>query len=51
LRTDEIAHGLIRLAEDAELRETMSRKGRARAAEFPWRRAVEATRRVYEELR
>jgi len=51
LRTDEIAGGLIRLAEDAELREALSRKGRARAAEFPWRRAVEATRRVYEELR
>jgi glycosyltransferase involved in cell wall biosynthesis len=50
LRTDEIAGGLIRLAEDAELREAMSRKGRARAAEFPWRRAVEATHRVYEEL-
>jgi glycosyltransferase involved in cell wall biosynthesis len=51
LRTDEIAGGLIRLAEDAELRETMSRKGRARAAEFPWQRAVEATHRVYEELK
>jgi alpha-1,3-rhamnosyl/mannosyltransferase len=51
LRTDEIAGGLIRLAEDAELREALSRKGRARAAGFPWRRAVEATRRVYEELK
>jgi glycosyltransferase involved in cell wall biosynthesis len=51
LRTDEIAGGLIRLAEDSELRKTMSRKGRARAGEFPWRRAVEATRRVYEELK
>lgn len=51
LRAEEIAGGLIRLAEDAELRETMSGKGRARAAEFPWQRAVDATHRVYEELR
>jgi glycosyltransferase involved in cell wall biosynthesis len=50
-RTDEIADGLIRLAEDAELRETMSRKGRSRAAESPWQRAVDATHRVYEELK
>jgi O-antigen biosynthesis alpha-1,2-mannosyltransferase len=51
LRTDEIAGGLIRLAEDAELWEALSRKGRARAAEFPWQRTVEATHRVYEELK
>jgi glycosyltransferase involved in cell wall biosynthesis len=50
LRTEEIADGLMRLADDAELRETLSRKGRARAAEFPWQRAVDATHRVYEEL-
>jgi glycosyltransferase involved in cell wall biosynthesis len=47
---DEIADGLTRLAEDSELRGTLRRKGRARAAEFPWSRAVEATHGVYEEL-
>lgn len=50
-RTDEIAGALVRLAEDGELRGTLARRGRARAAAFPWQRAVDATHRVYEELR
>ena len=51
LRTDEIAGALLRLAEDSELREALAKRGRERAAEFPWQRAVDATHRVYEELR
>jgi glycosyltransferase involved in cell wall biosynthesis len=50
LQTGEIADALLRLAEDAELRDKLSRKGSLRAAEFPWQRAVDATHRVYEEL-
>jgi len=49
---DEEALGwaLERLAGDAELRQSLAARGLARARLFPWRRAIEATRRVYEEL-
>lgn len=45
-----IAAALERLALDEDLRERLAARGRRRAAEFPWRRAVEGTCRVYEEL-
>lgn len=45
-----LAGALERLALDRELRERLAAQGLARAALFPWRRAVEGTCRVYEEL-
>lgn len=45
-----IAGSLEQLALDADLRRALAQRGLARAALFPWRRAVEATCRVYEEL-
>lgn len=48
---DDIARGLIRLSEDSELRDDLSRAGKKRAAEYSWERAIRATHAVYEELR
>lgn len=45
-----IADGLARLMNDAALRDELIRKGRARAAEFSWDRAVRSTWAVYEDL-
>lgn len=45
--TDEIYAGLRRLLTDAALRDELSRRGRARAAEFSWRRAADETHGVY----
>jgi glycosyltransferase involved in cell wall biosynthesis len=45
-----IAEGLFRLAASSELRDTLVRAGLARAGEFTWERAVQATWKVYEEL-
>lgn len=45
-----IAEGLRRLAADSALRDALILAGMARAKEFTWERAVEATWRVYEEL-
>ena len=50
LRTDEIAEGLRRLMGDKDLRDDLSRRGRSRAAEFPWTRAVHQTYGMYREL-
>lgn len=45
-----IAHGLCRLTENAELREKLIGAGTARSKEFSWKKSVEATWRVYDEL-
>jgi glycosyltransferase involved in cell wall biosynthesis len=45
-----IACGLRRLCSDEDLREALAARGRARAAEFTWTRAVSATWDIYEEL-
>lgn len=47
---DEIAAQVRRAVEDAGLRESMIQRGLARAREFSWRRAAEATLRTYEEV-
>jgi glycosyltransferase involved in cell wall biosynthesis len=44
---DEIREGLRRLLTDAALRDELSRRGRARAANFSWRRAADETHAVY----
>lgn len=49
-RTDEIAAGLLRLAGDSALRETLVRRGLQRVRDFSWRAAVERTWAVYGEL-
>jgi len=46
----DIAHKVVQAAEDVALRETLITKGRARAAEFTWRRTAEATLAVYNEV-
>jgi glycosyltransferase involved in cell wall biosynthesis len=48
--TAEIRDGLARLIADADLRETLARRGLARAEEFSWRRAAEETHAVYEQV-
>ena len=45
-----IADGLVRLATNADLRDTLIRAGIARAKEFTWEKSVEATWKVYQEL-
>jgi glycosyltransferase involved in cell wall biosynthesis len=45
---DEIREGLRRLLTDEALRDELSRRGRARAANFSWRRAADETHAVYE---
>jgi len=47
---EELAAELVRLAADDSLRLALSAQGRARAAEFPWSRAIERTWAVYQEL-
>ena len=42
-----LAGAIQRLLGDAELRQDLSRRGMARAREFTWRRAAEATLGVY----
>jgi glycosyltransferase involved in cell wall biosynthesis len=41
------AENMVRLMNDAQLREAMGARGRARAARFTWRRCAELTREVY----
>jgi glycosyltransferase involved in cell wall biosynthesis len=48
LSVDEIREALRRLLTDAGLRDELSRRGRARAANFSWRRAADETHAVYE---
>ena len=50
LHTDAIAEGLRQLIQHEDLRADLSRRGRLRAAEFPWTRAVHQTYAVYREL-
>ncbi len=45
-----IADGLVRLATDTDLRDTLIRAGSARAKDFTWEKSVEATWKVYREL-
>ena len=49
-REDEIAAALDALLRDGALRQRLREAGRARAAEFPWERAVEQTWNAYVEL-
>jgi len=50
LRTDDIAEGLHRLIQQADLRADLARRGLLRAAEFPWSRAVHRTYELYREV-
>lgn len=50
LSVDDLAGAMQRLGGDEELRADYARRGLARAALFPWSRAVEATWQVYREL-
>lgn len=50
LTTDGVAAALDPVLASAELRAELSARGRARAAEFTWRRAAERTARVYGEV-
>ncbi len=47
----ELAAAVRRLLEQADLRDDLRARGRARAQEFPWRRAAEATLEVYRSVR
>lgn len=47
----QLAHELRQLAENETRKNELATLGRARAAQFPWRRAVEETLAVYRELR
>jgi glycosyltransferase involved in cell wall biosynthesis len=47
---DSLTGALVRLTRDEKLRADLSTRGRARAATFTWRRAVEQTWQVYREL-
>ena len=45
-----IQAGLLKLMDDSALRSELTRKGRARSAEFSWERVVEGTWNAYQEL-
>lgn len=49
LDPEAIAHALVRLAEDAALRNDLARRGLARAQGFTWERTAEATWRILRE--
>lgn len=51
LSVDEIREGVRTLLTDAELRQELSQRGLARAAQFSWRRAADETHGVYERAR
>jgi glycosyltransferase involved in cell wall biosynthesis len=48
--TEQITAALIRLADDPQLAASLVGLGRARAETYPWRRAVDSTYSVYQEL-
>jgi len=48
---DALAEAMLRVANDAALREQLGAKGLERAREFTWKRCAEATREAYEEAR
>jgi glycosyltransferase involved in cell wall biosynthesis len=50
LCTDEIADGLRRLVQEEDLRGDLAKRGRLRAAEFPWSRTIQQTYQVYREV-
>ncbi|MBI5563944.1 MAG: glycosyltransferase family 4 protein [Chloroflexi bacterium] len=50
LEVDAIATGLIRLLNDAALRDELRARGLCRAGEFSWARAAEETVKVYEQV-
>jgi glycosyltransferase involved in cell wall biosynthesis len=50
-RTDELAAAVTRLLRDRHLAEELAARGRARAAEFTWRRAAEETLASFERAR
>jgi glycosyltransferase involved in cell wall biosynthesis len=47
LSVDAIRDGIRRLLEDADLRADLATRGRARAAQFSWRRAADETHALY----
>jgi len=47
---EELTHALVTLASDASLRASLAARGRERARQFSWERAVESTWSVYREL-
>ena len=48
--TEELASALVSLTRDPELRAELSVRGRSRAKQFTWAKAVEETWQVYGEL-
>ena len=50
LSVEQITDALLRLHREPELREELSRRGRARAAEFTWERSARQTLELYEEV-
>lgn len=50
LDVDELADTMLRLSEDDALKEELSRKGRARAAEFTWARTARLTMDAYRKV-
>ena len=47
---EQLAHAMLKVANDAALRSELANRGRERARAFTWRRCAEATRTVYREL-
>jgi glycosyltransferase involved in cell wall biosynthesis len=47
---DQLAGALIKLATDKEVSEALTQKGKIRASEFSWPKAVAETMNVYREL-
>ncbi|MGB6942154.1 MAG: glycosyltransferase family 1 protein [Bryobacteraceae bacterium] len=45
-----ISDGLVHLATNADLRDTLIRAGKARAKEFTWEKSIGATWKIYQEL-
>jgi glycosyltransferase involved in cell wall biosynthesis len=48
--TEVIAHGLIRMLEDPQLRQELIRKGKERVRQFTWERTARETLDVYREV-
>jgi glycosyltransferase involved in cell wall biosynthesis len=49
--SEAIGEALVRLADDQDLRDDLSRRGIERARQFTWESAVEQTWQVYTEIR
>ncbi len=50
LDVEAMAGAIVKLLQDADLRETLRQRGIARAAEFPWARTADAVGNLYETL-